>query len=131
MEIKDGTHVAKTVLMPGDPLRAKFVAETYLENPVLFNDVRGMLGYTGTFEGKEISVMGSGMGVPSMVLYAHELFTFFDGIWPLEEAVERIKGNTRRYCRKQLTWFKRDETIKWFSPNNIEEIINYIESVVS
>ena len=60
-----------------------------------------------------------------------ELFTFFDGIWPLEEAVERIKGNTRRYCRKQLTWFKRDETIKWFSPNNIEEIINYIESVVS
>ena len=77
MEVKDGTHVAKTVLMPGDPLRAKFVAETYLENPVLFNDVRGMLGYTGTFEGKEISVMGSGMGVPSMVLYAHELFTFF------------------------------------------------------
>ena len=78
MEIKDGTHVAKTVLMPGDPLRAKFVAETYLENPVLFNDVRGMLGYTGTYEGKEISVMGRGMGVPSMVLYAHELFTFFD-----------------------------------------------------
>lgn len=58
-----------------------------------------------------------------------ELFTFFDGTWTLEEAVERIKGNTRRYCRKQLTWFKRDEKIKWFSPNNVEEIINYIENV--
>ena len=77
MEIIDGTHVAKVVLMPGDPLRAKYIAETYLEDPVLFNDVRGMLGYTGTFEGKEISVMGSGMGIPSIVLYAHELYNFF------------------------------------------------------
>lgn len=77
MEVKDGTHIAKYVLMPGDPLRAKYVAETYLENPVLFNDVRGMLGYTGLFEGKEVSVMGSGMGIPSMGLYAHELFSFF------------------------------------------------------
>ena len=51
IEVKDGTHIAKCVLMPGDPLRAKYVAETYLENPVLFNDVRGMLGYTGLFEG--------------------------------------------------------------------------------
>lgn len=58
-----------------------------------------------------------------------ELFTFFDGTWTLEEAIERIKGNTRRYCRKQLTWFKRDEKIKWFSPNDVEEIINYIENV--
>ena len=71
-------QIAKVVLMPGDPLRAKFIAETYLENPVLFNDVRNMLGYTGTYKGKKISVMGSGMGVPSMNLYAHELFTFFD-----------------------------------------------------
>ena len=60
-----------------------------------------------------------------------ELFTFFDGIWPLEEAIERIKGNTRRYCRKQLTWFKKVDEIKWFTPNNVEEIINYIESVVN
>ncbi len=67
--------VAKVVLMPGDPLRAKFIAEHYLENPVLFNDVRNMLGYTGTYKGKRISVMGSGMGIPSMCLYAHELFT--------------------------------------------------------
>ena len=70
--------VAKVVLMPGDPLRAKYIAETYLENPVLFNTVRNMYGYTGTYKGKEISVMGSGMGIPSMTLYAHELYTFFD-----------------------------------------------------
>ena len=63
--------------MPGDPLRARYVAEHYLENPVLFNDVRNMLGYTGLFEGKEVSVMGSGMGMPSFTLYAYELFQFF------------------------------------------------------
>lgn len=77
IEVKDGTHIAKVVLMPGDPLRAKYIAEHYLENPVLFNDVRNMLGYTGTYEGKEVSVMGSGMGMPSFTLYAYELFTFF------------------------------------------------------
>lgn len=77
IQLKEGTHIAKCVLMPGDPLRAKYIAETYLENPVLFNDVRNMLGYTGTFLGKEVSVMGSGMGIPSMVLYAHELYNFF------------------------------------------------------
>lgn len=70
--------IAKTVLMPGDPLRAKFIAETYLENPVCFNTVRNMLGYTGTFEGKEISVMGSGMGMPSMGIYSYELYNFYD-----------------------------------------------------
>lgn len=73
----DQEKVAKCVLMPGDPLRAKYIAETYLENPVLFNTVRNMYGYTGTYKGKEISVMGSGMGVPSATLYAHELYTFF------------------------------------------------------
>ena len=83
--LKEGTHIAKCVLFPGDPLRAKFIAETYLENPVLFNDTRNMLGYTGTYEGKEISVMGSGMGAPSAVLYLHELYNFF-GV----EAVIRV-----------------------------------------
>lgn len=78
IQLKEGTHIAKCVLMPGDPLRAKYIAETYLDNPVLFNDVRNMLGYTGTYQGKEVSVMGSGMGIPSMVLYAHELYNFFD-----------------------------------------------------
>ena len=77
IRLRDGTHVARCVLMPGDPLRAKYIAETYLEDPVLFNDVRNMLGYTGMYEGKEVSVMGSGMGVPSFGLYVHELFNFF------------------------------------------------------
>ena len=70
--------IAKTVLMPGDPLRAKFIAETYLENVKCFNMVRNMLGYTGTFEGKEISVMGSGMGMPSIGIYSYELYNFYD-----------------------------------------------------
>ena len=58
-----------------------------------------------------------------------ELFNYIDGTWTLDEAVERIKGNTRRYCRKQLTWLKRDADIRWFHPDNIEEIIKYIESI--
>ena len=69
--------IAKAVLMPGDPLRAKFVAEHYLENPVCFNTVRNMLGYTGTYKGRKLSVMGHGMGVPSAGLYAHELYNFY------------------------------------------------------
>ena len=69
---------AKTVLMPGDPLRAKFIAETYLENPRLVTSVRNMLGYTGTYKGKEISVMGGGMGMPSIGIYSYELFNFYD-----------------------------------------------------
>ena len=69
---------AKTVIMPGDPLRAKMIAETFLENPVLVNEVRGMLGYTGTYNGKKVSVMGSGMGIPSIGLYSYELFTHFE-----------------------------------------------------
>lgn len=70
--------IAKTVLMPGDPLRAKYIAETYLENPVCFNTVRNMLGYTGTYQGKPISVMGGGMGMPSIGIYSYELFHFYD-----------------------------------------------------
>jgi len=66
---------AKTVLMPGDPLRAKYIAETYLEDAVLVTDVRNMFGYTGTYKGKQISVMGSGMGQPSIGIYSYELFT--------------------------------------------------------
>jgi len=70
--------IAPIVLMPGDPLRAKFVAETFLDDPVLFNSVRGMLGYTGTYQGKRVSVMGSGMGMPSIGIYSYELYTQFD-----------------------------------------------------
>ena len=68
---------AKTVLMPGDPLRAKFIAENYLENVKEITSVRNMLGFTGCYKGKEISVMGSGMGMPSMGIYSYELYNFF------------------------------------------------------
>lgn len=70
--------IAKKVLMPGDPLRAKYIAETYLENPVCFNTVRNMLGYTGIYNGEEVSVMGGGMGIPSIGIYSYELFNFYD-----------------------------------------------------
>lgn len=85
MEIKESIsaciaqkdEIAKVVLMPGDPLRAKAVADNYMTDVVCFNDTRNMLGFTGTYKGKRISVMGSGMGIPSMCLYAHELYTQF------------------------------------------------------
>ena len=70
-------EIAKTVLMPGDPLRAKFIAETFLTEPKLVNNVRGVQGYTGTYKGKRVSVMASGMGMPSMGIYSYELFNFF------------------------------------------------------
>lgn len=70
--------IAKTVLMPGDPLRAKYIAETFLENPKLVNQVRGMYAYTGTYKGKEITVMASGMGMPSIGIYSYELYKFYD-----------------------------------------------------
>ena len=69
--------IAETVIMAGDPLRVKKMAETFLENPVLFNQVRGMLGYTGTYNGKRVSVMGHGMGIPSIAIYTYELFNFY------------------------------------------------------
>lgn len=67
--------IAETILLPGDPLRAKWIAETFFENPICFNKVRGMLGYTGTYKGNKISTMGTGMGVPSISIYANELIT--------------------------------------------------------
>jgi purine-nucleoside phosphorylase len=76
IEAKEGAF-AKTVLMPGDPLRAKYIAETYLENPVQVTGVRNMLGFTGTYQGKEVSVMGGGMGMPSIGIYSYELFNFY------------------------------------------------------
>ena len=66
--------IAKTVLMPGDPLRAKYIAEEFLDNVVCFNTVRNMFGYTGTYKGKPLSVMGHGMGMPSMGIYSYELY---------------------------------------------------------
>lgn len=70
--------IADKILLPGDPLRAKFIAENFLENPVLFNDIRNMFGYTGTYKGERVSVMGTGMGMPSISIYAHELITEYD-----------------------------------------------------
>lgn len=72
IEAKPG-EIAESVLLPGDPMRAKWIAETFLENAECYNEVRGMLGYTGTFQGKPISVQGTGMGIPSALIYCHEL----------------------------------------------------------
>ena len=69
--------IAETILLPGDPLRAKYIAETFLENVAQYNNVRGMLGLTGTYKGKKVSVQGTGMGVPSIGIYAHELIAEF------------------------------------------------------
>lgn len=69
--------IAETILLPGDPLRAKVIADTFLENPVQFNGVRNMLGFTGIYKGKKVSVMGTGMGIPSIGIYSHELIHFY------------------------------------------------------
>ena len=84
--------IAKTVIMPGDPLRAKFIAENWLETPVLFNEVRNMYGYTGIYKGKEISVMASGMGMPSMGIYSYELYRIYD-----VDKIIRV-GSAGSYC---------------------------------
>lgn len=86
--------IAKIVLMPGDPLRAEFIANTYLENVTRFNTVRNMFGFTGTYQGKQISVMGSGMGMPSIGIYSYELFKFYD-----VEAIIRV-GSCGAYDAK-------------------------------
>lgn len=78
IEATSPDQIAKTVLMPGDPLRAKFIAEKYLTDVEQFNQVRGMLGFTGYYKGKRVSVMGSGMGIPSAMIYYYELFQFYD-----------------------------------------------------
>ena len=69
--------IADKILLPGDPLRAKYIAENFLENPVCFNEVRGMLGFTGTYKGEKVSVMGTGMGMPSISIYTTELFNVY------------------------------------------------------
>ena len=77
INVADDIGFGKTVLMPGDPLRAKFIAENFLENPVLVNNVRGVIGYTGYYKGVKVTVMASGMGMPAIGIYSHELFNFF------------------------------------------------------
>ncbi|WP_106793378.1 purine-nucleoside phosphorylase [Aquimarina sp. Aq78] len=68
-------EIAETVLLPGDPMRAKWIAQTFLDNPICYNEIRGMLGYTGTYKGKPVSVQGTGMGIPSALIYSHELIS--------------------------------------------------------
>lgn len=92
-EAKNG-DIAKTVLMPGDPLRAKFIAETYLKDVNCFNTVRNMYGFTGTYKGKMVSVMGSGMGMPSIGIYSYELYNEYD-----VDTIIRI-GSAGSYCDK-------------------------------
>lgn len=87
-------QIAKTVLMPGDPLRAKFIADTFLENVVQFNGVRNMFGYTGEYKGHKVSVMGSGMGMPSIGIYSYELYSQY-GV----ENIIRI-GSAGSYCEE-------------------------------
>lgn len=78
IELKDKEKIAKTVIMPGDPLRAKYIADNFLDNVECINTVRNMFGYTGTYKGKKVTVMGSGMGMPSIGIYSYELFAFYD-----------------------------------------------------
>jgi len=78
ISLADKSKIAKTVLMPGDPLRAKFIAETYLTDIEQINSVRNMFGYTGYYKGKKVTVMGSGMGMPSIGIYSYELYNFYD-----------------------------------------------------
>lgn len=77
IEAKKG-QIAETVLLPGDPMRAKWIAETFLNDVFLYNDVRGMLGFTGVYKGKKVSVQGTGMGIPSTLIYCHELITEYE-----------------------------------------------------
>ena len=77
INVQNDIGFGKTVLMPGDPLRSKFIAENFLENPVLVNNVRGVHGYTGYYKGVKVSVMASGMGMPAIGIYSHELFNFY------------------------------------------------------
>ena len=84
IEAEEG-QIAKTVLMPGDPMRAKYIAEHYLTDVICYSQVRGMNGYTGYYNGKKVSVQGSGMGIPSMGIYSYELFNTFGVFAPLAD----------------------------------------------
>lgn len=92
--------IAKIVLMPGDPLRAKYIAENFLQNPRLINSVRNIYGYTGTYKGKEITVFASGMGMPSMGIYCYELYKFYN-----VETIIRIGSCRSIHWRFKYIWY--------------------------
>ena len=114
-ECKNPELIAKTVLMPGDPLRAKYIAETYLEDVICFNSVRNMLGFTGLYNGKKITVMASGMGMPSIGIYSYELFSFY-GV----ENIIRI-GSAGSYSER-LKVYDTILVTKAFSESNYAKI---------
>ncbi len=124
IEVASKGKIAKTVLMPGDPLRAKYIADNFLENVVCFNTVRNMFGYTGTYKGKKVSVMGSGMGMPSMGIYSYELYKFYD-----VERIIRI-GSVGAYSDKlnfydivlATSAFSESTFTKTLSENNCDEL---------
>ena len=110
-------EIAKTVIMPGDPLRAKYIAENFLENVKLVNQVRGMYAYTGTYQGKEITIMASGMGMPSMGIYSYELYKFYE-----VENIIRI-GSCGAY-KTELKLFDIILSQKVFSEGNFALTLN-------
>ena len=99
--------IAETVLLPGDPLRAKYIAEKYLEDATCYNEVRGMLGFTGTYKGKRLSVQGSGMGIPSIAIYATELISEY-GVKNLMRVGTWHRSATQHVCgaRTLLPWMR-------------------------
>jgi purine-nucleoside phosphorylase len=115
--------IASTVLMPGDPLRAKMIADTYLENVVQFNTVRNMFGYTGTYKGKRISVMGSGMGMPSIGIYSYELYSQYD-----VETIVRI-GSCGAYQAKAKVYDVILATEAYSESSYAKTAFNYNEDV--
>jgi len=115
-EAKKG-EVAKLVIMPGDPLRAEYIAKTFLDDVVQFNNVRGMKGFTGKYKGKAVSVMGSGMGMPSMGIYSYELFKFYD--------VDRIvRVGSCGSARKELDLYQVILTEDSYSDSSYIEIMS-------
>ncbi|MEX1308637.1 MAG: purine-nucleoside phosphorylase [Eubacteriales bacterium] len=125
IEVKEKGIIAKTVLMPGDPLRAKFIAETFLDDVVQFNHVRGMNGYTGTYKGRKISVMGSGMGMPSIGIYSYELYNFYD-----VERIIRI-GSCGAYSKDLDAYDVILATDAWSESSFAHTLAGYIEDVMN
>ena len=127
IEADNKSAFAKTVIMPGDPLRAKYIAETYLEDIVRVNTVRNMLAYTGTYKGVKVSVMGSGMGMASMGIYSYELFNDYDvdniirvgscGSYKAELEVYDVLLITDSYCESDFAKIASGETSKMIQPS--------------
>ena len=115
-------EIAKTVIMPGDPLRAKFIADTFLENVTQFNATRNMLGYTGEYKGKKVSVMGSGMGMASIGIYSFELFSFYN-----VDNIIRV-GSAGSYCT-ELNLYDVVLTTQAYSESTFADIVLGCEGI--